>query len=151
MKIFKYELKDISAGIHINDLEYLLYTEMVSTFTETILQLKVHTVGDSNVFYFISDMGDQSKMMKVFDDFESDTNIDIFGEYTTSYQDVTDEVLGNIDSYDSITNFNDRNTLLEAYYKIYTPDTILDKILEKGVDSLSKHDKIILDESVKYK
>jgi hypothetical protein len=96
-------------------------------------------------------MEDQLKMIKIFKDFKDDTTNKIFGEYTTSYEDVTDEILSNIDNYDSIKNFNDRNTLLEAYYNIYTPDAVLDKIIDKGVDSLSKHDKIILDESVKYK
>lgn len=151
MKIFKYEIKDISAGIHIDDIQYLLYTQMVETFTETVLNLKIHTIND-NCFYFISDMEDQTKMINIFDEFNSDVSYrEVFGDYETSYEDVTNVVLSNIDDYDSIENFNDRNNILLTYYRIYTPDVILDKIIDKGVNSLSKHDKIILDESVRYK
>lgn len=151
MKIFKYEIKDISAGIHIDDIQYLLYTQMVEKFTETVLDLKVHTI-NNKCFYFISDMDDQIEMINIFDEFNSDKSYkEVFGDYETSYEDVTNDVLNNIDEYDSIENFNDRNNILLAYYRIYTPDVILDKIIDKGVESLSKHDKIILDESVKYK
>lgn len=152
MKIFKYDIKDISAGIHINDIQYILYTLMIDAFTETVLHLKVHTIDDSDSFYFISDIEDQIKMINVFKEFNSDKGIkETFGDYETSYEDVTDEILSNIDNYDSIENFNDKNTILESYYRIYTPDAVLDKIIDKGVLALSKHDKIILDESVKYK
>lgn len=152
MKIFKYDIKDISAGIHINDIQYIFYTKMIETFTETVLHLKVHTIDDSDSFYFISDMEDQIKMISIFNELNSDTNIrETFGDYEATHKDVTDEILNNIDNYDSIENFNDRNTILESYYRAYTPDAVLDKIIDKGVSSLSKHDKMILDESVKYK
>ena len=147
MKIFKYELKDISAGVHINDIGFFLFERMKNCFTLTILELTVHTFGE-DTFYFIADQKDQFKMIEIFTNIQ---DLKYFGEFETSFKDVTDEIINNIDEFDSVENFNDRNTLLEYYYKIYTPDKILDKILDKGVDSLSKHDKIILDESVKYK
>jgi hypothetical protein len=145
IKIFKYELKDISCGIHLNDVEFFIFQRMESTFTRTILELRVHTFGD-NGFYFISDMEDQNKMIDLFSTVE---NLKEFGDFETSYKDVTDQILNNIDNFDSVENFNDKNTILDFYYDINNQDTVLDKILEKGVDSLSKHDKIILDQSVK--
>lgn len=150
MKIFKYEIKDISAGVHLLDIEYLIHSAMVDVFTKTILDLKIHTI-DDNIFYFISDMEDQIKMMNIFNDFNDESLKYEFGDYVLSYFDETDKVLNNIDEYDSIENFNDKNTLLEHYYTVFTPNTILEKVFDKGISSLTKHDKIILDESVRYK
>lgn len=146
MKIFKYQFKDNNLGIYRNDVEYLIYSSMIEEFTQTILELKVHTIDDDS-FFFISDDEDQKKMVDIF------TNVEdlkeAFGDFETSYIDMTDEILGNIDNFDSIENFNNKNTLLDHYVDIYTPDAILDKILEKGIDSLTNRDKIILQKSVR--
>lgn len=146
MKIFKYQFNDISTGIHKDDVTYLLYNDMLKEFTETLLQLKVHTIDDDS-FFFISDIEDQKKMIEIL------TNVEdlkeAFGDFKTTYTDMTDEILSNIDNYDSIENFNDKNTLLKYYMDVYTPNAILDKIIEKGINSLSERDKIILQESVK--
>ena len=148
MKIFKFQIKDISAGIHLQDVFYLINQRMISTFTETVLDLKVHSIDDNN-FYFISSLEDQQTMIDIMK--SSEDLKPTFGDFEFSYCDVTDEIVGNIDDYDSIKNYNGDNVILNSYYKEFSSDDILDKIIEYGVNSLSKHDKIILDNSVKYK
>jgi hypothetical protein len=103
----------------------------------------VHSGRDEYSFFFISDINDQIKIINKFE--ETCKKISHTFDYKVIYKDMTDEILNNIDKYDSLPNFiEDKNTLLEYYYKVVDKDSVLDKILEKGVESLNEHDKIVL-------
>ena len=93
MKIFKYSIKDISAGIHIEDIFFFINQQIISTFTETILDLKIHTIDDNN-FYFISSLEDQITMIDILK--SSEDLKPTFGDFEYSYCDVTDEIIGNM-------------------------------------------------------
>lgn len=145
MKIYKYQLKDISTGIHLSTVEYLIFESIKEVFNIEAIKYRVHTSED-NTFFFIAEKKEQDEMIKVFSNVD---DLKHLGDFETTYEDMTDEIFNNIDNYDSIENFNDRNTILEYYKNVFTPDAILDKIIEKGINSLSNRDKLILQESVK--
>lgn len=145
MKIYKYQLKDISTGIHLSTVEYLIFESIKEVFNIEAIKFRLHTSGD-NTFFFIGEQKDQDEMIRVFSNVD---DLKTLGDFETSYEDVTDEIFDNIDNYDSIENFNEINTILEYYKTVFTPDAILDKIIERGINSLSNRDKLILQESVK--
>ena len=131
------------------DVEYLLEKELYDTFTEEFLKKRVHTVDDDS-FFFIAEGEDQKKMIKILSDTEDIQEI-FKCKILLSYEDVTEDVFQNIDKYSKIPNIYEegKNTFLDCYLEIFSPDAVLDKILEKGIDSLNPVDKEILENSVK--
>ena len=146
MRIYKYTVKykeDVDFLVY-DTVNYFILNDIESTFPEIKLELQVHSF-DDNSFFFIADNQDQEKMFNAMSiTKEYDTVMDFCGGFDIISEDVTDEVLNNIDKYDNIGNFVDRNTLLEYYHKVFNEDSVLDKILESGIESLNKYDKNIL-------
>lgn len=146
MKIYKYTVKykeDVDFSVY-DTVNYFILNDIESTFPEIKLELQVHSF-DDNSFFFIADDQDQEKMFNAMSiTKEYDAVMDFCGGFDIISEDVTDEVLNNIDKYDNIGNFVDRNTLLEYYHKVFNEDSVLDKILESGIESLNEYDKNIL-------
>jgi hypothetical protein len=153
MRIFNYKF---NTEVH-PDIAFLIKESLESEFTETKLSLQVHAYSEYS-FFFIAEKEDQDKMtsiiMKIVDDVKTDDVDDIYyGVIVDDIKDVTDEVFKNIDKYADLVNLYNSlsNVVLNFYYNSSNADTVLDKIIENGISSLGKHDKIILEESVKYK
>jgi len=145
MRIYKYvfEFKDID--VDFSDLETVIYfveKDLLELFPEFILDIKVHSPSDAYYFFFISDIDDQLKIIKKLE--EGAKEISHTFDYKVIYKDLTYDILNNIDNYDSIPNFTDKNTLLDYYYKVFNKDSVLDKIIERGINSLNNHDKEVL-------
>ena len=147
MRIYKYtiEYKDTDIDFPTTStLDYFLEADIESTFPEIKLELQAHSF-DYNSFFFIADDEDQKKMFDILLSNEKSEHLQEFcGGFSILSEDFTDEVLNNIDKYDNIENFVDRNNLLEYYNKVFDKDSVLDKILERGIDSLNEYDKNIL-------
>lgn len=146
MKIYKYTVKykeDVDFSVY-DTVNYFILNDIENTFPEIKLELQVHSF-DDNSFFFIADDQDQEKMFNAMSiTKEYDSVMDFCGGFDIISEDVTYEVLNNIDKYDNIGNFVDRNTLLEYYHKVFNEDSVLDKILENGIESLNEYDKNIL-------
>lgn len=153
MRIYNYKF---NTEIH-PDIAFCIKEALENEFTETKLSLQVHAYSEHN-FFFIAEKEDQDKMisiiMKIVDDVKTDDVDDIYyGVIVDDIKDVTDEVFKNIDEYGELGNLYSSlsNVVLNFYYNSSNADTVLDKIIESGINSLGKHDKIILEESVRYK
>jgi hypothetical protein len=151
MRIYNYKF---STDVH-PDVAYMISNALESSFTETKLSLQVHAYSEYD-YFFIADQEDQDKMISlinsVVDLFKTDDVNDIYySKIVDEIKDVTDVVLNDIDKYDDLANLYGslKNVVLNFYYNSNNQNTILDKVIEKGVGSLGKHDKIILDGSVK--
>jgi hypothetical protein len=144
--IYKYTVKykdDVDFSVY-DTVNYFIRADIENTFPEIKLELQVHSF-DDNSFFFIASLEEQERMFNTMSiTKDSDAIMDFCGGFHILSEDVTGEVLNNIDKYDNIENFVDRNTLVEFYHKVFDKDSVLDKILEMGVNSLNKYDKNIL-------
>lgn len=151
MRIYNYKFNE---NVH-PDVAYLISSALEDSFTETKLSIQVHAYTEYD-YFFIADQEDQDKMISVInsvvDSVKTDDLNDLYyGKVVNEIKDVTDDVLSNIDKYDDLINMYGtlKNVVLNFYYNSNNQNTILDKVIEKGIESLGKHDKIILDSSVK--
>lgn len=146
MKIYKYIVKyknDVDFSTY-DTVNYFIQSDIENTFPEIKLELQIHSF-DDNSFFFIADNEDQEKMFSAMLITKgSDVIMNFCGGFDILSEDVTEVVLNNIDKYDNIKNFVDRNTLLEYYHKVFDKDSVLDKILESGINSLNQYDKNVL-------
>jgi hypothetical protein len=137
MKVLKYKFNGM-----IDDIFFLLEEEIVEKFTQTAIDFRVHTF-DKFDFFFIGSDEDHLEMISIFKN--SKDIQDILGKFEVSTEDVTKEVLSNIDKFENLKNYcSDNNVLLKFYESNVDSDFILDKIGELGIESLTERDKEIL-------
>jgi hypothetical protein len=135
MKIIKY---NINKSI---DFQYVIESVVVEGFGENFILTNIHQDNDDE-FYLFGTIEQHNKFMNIV--FNDEYKF-LYSGTAATITDVTKDVLYNIDNYENIANINSSNNLfLEFFYNNVDKDSVLDKILECGVDSLNSFDKQIL-------
>lgn len=134
MKIYKYTIsKD-------DTYQYFVENAIVELLGETYLDENFHRTKD-NVFYLSGTDDIHQKMKEILFDPQL---VLLCHDRPAVILDVTDKVYEYILVYTSFQNLDNESNIFLNLYKTQSKDDILDKILDRGVDSLNVYDKQIL-------
>lgn len=137
MKVLNYQFKNMC-----EDVFFILEEEIVNKFTQTAIDFRVHTYDKFN-FFFIGSDEDHVDMLSIINNTEDLK--EIFGSFSVETNDVTENILMNVEKFENLDNFcSKENVLLNFYESNISADFILDKISEHGIESLTEKDKSFL-------
>lgn len=139
-RVFKYSL--------VNNSEYLYFIEndLIELFGMDYIDENMHQV-DESVIFLRASVEQHEKVREIlseeniFNFFTEELNLDTLFEI----EDITDNIFDNIQKFEGLENFNSDINLFTNVYYTMDKDDILDKIIERGIGSLNKHDHNILE------
>lgn len=139
-RVFKYSLVDNS------DYLYFIEKDLIELFGMDYINENMHQV-DESVIFLRASVEQHEKVREIlseeniFNFYTEELNLDTLFEI----EDLTDKIFDNIQKFEGLENLNsDLNLFTNVYYTM-DKDDILDKIIEKGMGSLNKHDHNILE------